>query len=181
MRLEDAAAQLCARCGACCSGALDTFVRLTSEEALGTALRTQVKTIGGRPYLPLACAFHDASGCRVYADRPATCRRFECDALAQVRAGGPLEPAFSRVDAVRQSAESLFRLLVDRGWAEPGESGPAAWERFVRRAHIESDPSFRRTFAELLLASASHIALVRRHLLRNYQPRFVQLPLIPTR
>jgi hypothetical protein len=81
---------ICRSCGLCCDGTLYPAGRLEGGE-VERALRTGLRVVydEDRSAFEQPCARFDrsAGGCTIYADRPATCRRFVCALLARARAG----------------------------------------------------------------------------------------------
>lgn len=75
------ASELCLRCGLCCDGTLFTRTPLLPDEAEALRARSAEVTPcarSGTPGLRQPCAALDGSRCTIYADRPASCRRYEC-------------------------------------------------------------------------------------------------------
>ena len=98
---------LCQRCGLCCDGTLFTRTPLEPGEAAPPPL------VAAGAHLPQPCAALSGLRCTVYADRPRSCRRYECllyGALAQGEV--TLDEALAVV------AEARARVAVDRGGAE---------------------------------------------------------------
>lgn len=97
-------AELLPICGArCCS-----FEVALSTQDLDEGLRWNYAT----PYLLARrddgmCAYHDGAGCRTYASRPATCRRYDCRGDARVWADYEARVLADR--AVVQTAHSALR------------------------------------------------------------------------
>src|SRR6185436_15176721 len=86
---DDAGGSLCLECGLCCNGAMFDDVRLDDGDrvepwrGLGVPLRA---THGGHA-CPQPCAAFDGGACRIYSDRPASCRDFECRVLRRLHEG----------------------------------------------------------------------------------------------
>jgi Fe-S-cluster containining protein len=112
----------------CCDGNLFSFVALSGEEA--QTLKTaglEVLDVGGKLRLPQRCGALDGCHCRVYAQRPFVCRRFDC-LLARSLTDKEL-PIDEALGIVAEAKEKLARLegLLPR--ARKGEPSGA-----VRRA-----------------------------------------------
>src|SRR5215470_7725839 len=111
---------LCFECGLCCNGVIFADVELQPTEA--RSLRSKVQNLkwGQKnrhlevTKLPQPCAAFDGCRCRVYADRPNYCRRFECLLLKDVHAGRlGREAALRIIRTAKQRAEKVRRLLRD--------------------------------------------------------------------
>ncbi len=110
--------QLCLACGLCCDGTLFGHVRLGGSDdakrlkALDLPLlvsRTRPPVIRFRQ--PCAALCSDLR-CRVYADRPAQCRAFECRVYQAVRDGQlDVTAARARVKRARRRADKVRLLL----------------------------------------------------------------------
>jgi hypothetical protein len=77
---------VCQACAMCCDGTLFTRVPLTAADAAPPEVHAVTTPTGAR-YLPQPCAALDGTRCRVYAQRPTVCRRFECLLLVALRDG----------------------------------------------------------------------------------------------
>jgi Fe-S-cluster containining protein len=69
---------LCQACGLCCDGTLFTRVPLAPDELVPEAALGVVRTDTGARHVPQRCAALSGTVCRVYAQRPLACRRYEC-------------------------------------------------------------------------------------------------------
>lgn len=76
---------LCLSCGLCCDGTLFSTVPLEAGEA--ARLKGRVSLVRGGGAMKQPCRALEGVSCRVYEERPATCRKFRCLALQQVEAG----------------------------------------------------------------------------------------------
>jgi hypothetical protein len=62
------------------------------------------------------CACFDGRLCRIYADRPARCRTFECGLLKRVRAGElSTAAALEKITDAQQLVQKVHELLVRLG------------------------------------------------------------------
>ncbi len=112
------AEDLCLACGLCCDGTLFGHVRLVAGDdakklkALGLPV-VAPRTGSAAKRFPQPCAALCADGtCRVYADRPAQCRSFECGVFKAARAGEiPFSNALRTVKQARRLAATVRRLL----------------------------------------------------------------------
>jgi hypothetical protein len=151
---------LCLACGLCCDGTLFHHVQLeagddaASLKALGLPVRIpRARTPVARFPQPCAALCADRT-CRLYADRPAQCRSFECGVLKDTQAGRiTFAAALRQVKQARQAADKIRGLLRQLGDVEEHRS---LNERFRRTRHrMESgfaDEATADTFAELSLA-----------------------------
>lgn len=108
-----AASELCQRCGLCCDGTLFTRTPLRSDEV--DALRALSPLPGDAaraPGLAQPCAALEGSRCTIYAERPASCRRYECllhGALVEGELG--LDEALDVVEEARARAAARDEAL----------------------------------------------------------------------
>lgn len=121
-------------CGLCCDGTLFGLVRVDASEA-AHATRHRLHVVSrddGTFRLQQPCAALDGTVCRIYDDRPATCRRYFCD-LAAALEGSELSlgEALALVRDTRAMAHSLAALLpaVDAG------AMPRRVQQRAREAH----------------------------------------------
>lgn len=130
--------QLCLHCGLCCDGTLFRDVELQPGDdveklrALGLPVtRSRRREEADHLKFPQPCAALCSDlKCRVYADRPARCRQFECALFKAVAAERVELPAALRtIRQTRQQAEKVRRLLRELG--DTGE-GVALAKRFKR-------------------------------------------------
>jgi uncharacterized protein len=77
---------LCLSCGLCCDGTLFSDVRLkpTDNIAALTAKGLQISVEAGSRALKQPCPAHKSCVCTVYADRPSTCRAYQCVLLKRI-------------------------------------------------------------------------------------------------
>jgi Fe-S-cluster containining protein len=126
------AEEICLSCGLCCNGVIFADVQLQPGDGparlkqLGLPLsvsrdngprnRTRNSQASLPRYkFPQPCAAFDGCRCRIYADRPDYCRKFECLLLKSVQAGKTertsalrlIRSTLRRVDRVRRLLEKL--------------------------------------------------------------------------
>ncbi|MBL8939154.1 MAG: YkgJ family cysteine cluster protein [Archangium sp.] len=135
---------LCLSCGLCCDGTLFSTVPLEAGEA--SRLKGKVSLKRGGASMTQPCRALEGVSCRVYEERPATCRRFRCLALQQLEAGevseGDAQAFIAEVFARRRRlAETLDlddeqkALKLARAQAKDGSISPQtlhALERLTR-------------------------------------------------
>jgi uncharacterized protein len=110
--------QLCPNCGLCCNGVLFADVELRKEDDarrlanLGLGLKKK----GRKQAFAQPCACFDGTLCRIYPERPAYCRTFECGLLKSVQAG-ELEPkkALQTIAEARRRVKQVRRMLRQLG------------------------------------------------------------------
>jgi len=119
------AEQLCLTCGLCCNGVLFKDVELQPEDdavrlkSLGLPVRIRHSSFVIRhSKFPQPCAaLCGDNRCRIYAERPARCRQFECALFKSVAVGKtPVAAALRTIRTARQRADrvrSLLRVLGD--------------------------------------------------------------------
>src|SRR2546428_11746748 len=111
---SSAVAQLCPECGLCCNGVLFGDVELQANDNATTlaarGLRIEQKGKKLRFLQPCSCL--DGTLCRIYADRPARCRTFECRLLQRVQAKAVTLPAaLKAIGEARQQGKIVRGLL----------------------------------------------------------------------
>jgi uncharacterized protein len=114
----DFVSQLCPNCGLCCNGVLFADVKLRKEDDVRrlTELGLSLKRKAGQPAFPQPCACFDGRLCRIYAERPAYCRTFECGLLKRVQAGGMnVAAALKTIAEARRGAEKVRKILHQPG------------------------------------------------------------------
>ena len=105
---------LCLACGLCCDGTLFGLVRLhASEEAHARNHQLTVVTRDdGSARLQQPCAALEGTACRIYADRPGTCRRYLCDLAAALEGDElSLDEALALVREPKRQREALAEAL----------------------------------------------------------------------
>jgi uncharacterized protein len=153
------AEQLCLACGLCCDGTLFDNVRLGADDDA-----KHLKTLGlpvsvSRAKVPIthfrqSCAALCADrSCRVYANRPAQCRTFECGVFKDTQAGR-IDFATARrwVVQARRRADKIRGLLRQLGDTAEQDSLNERFRRTKRR--LESgvaDEAAAGIFAQLSL------------------------------
>jgi Fe-S-cluster containining protein len=133
---RDLAEQLCPACGLCCNGVLFADLRLQrgDDPKRLTKLGLPLERHGSSFRLPQPCPAHDGQLCRVYADRPARCRSFECRLLQNAHAGEiRTETALRLIAAARHRADKV-RTLV-RLLGQNDETAPLSrrWQQIMSR------------------------------------------------
>lgn len=135
---------LCLSCGLCCDGTLFSNVPLEAGEA--ARLKGRVSLVRGGGTMKQPCRALEGVSCRVYEERPQTCRKFRCLALQQLEAGevseGDAQAFIAEVFARRRRvAETLDlddepqALKLARAQAKAGTISPEtlnALERLTR-------------------------------------------------
>lgn len=161
--------KLCLACGLCCDGTLFGHVRLgPGDDARKLkALDLPVKVSRGRTpltYFPQPCAALCADRtCRVYADRPAQCRTFECGVFKDAQAGRiTFAVALRRVKQARGQADHIRGLLRQLGDTEEHRTLGDRFSRTQQRLESgNTDAAAGETFAELGLAMHQFSLLTR--------------------
>ena len=103
--------QLCLTCGMCCDGVIFADVRLQADDDAGRLRELGLPLCGTRKRLESGglkfaqpCAALEGYACRIYPERPAHCRNFECLLLKAVKSG-----RFRREAAVRMIRDAQMR------------------------------------------------------------------------
>ncbi|MFO0599659.1 MAG: YkgJ family cysteine cluster protein [Myxococcaceae bacterium] len=110
---------LCLRCGLCCDGTIFREAPLTDDERSRLGDRIEPSPNGAR--LPCRALQADRC-CSIYAERPATCRRYSCSVLRAMEAGRITEQqAEEAIDEVVALRAAFLDALGDRrGTRSPG-------------------------------------------------------------
>ncbi len=152
--------KLCLACGLCCDGTLFDGVQLEAGDdakklrALGLPVaHSRAKAPAARFPQPCAALCADCS-CRIYADRPAQCRVFECGVFKEAKAGRiTLAAALRLVTQARRRADRVRRLLRKLGDTDESRSLGERFFRMQCRLEAETtDEGTRSIFADLSLA-----------------------------
>ena len=154
------AEQLCLSCGLCCDGTLFDGVKLEAGDnarklkTLGLPISiSRSQTPVARFPQPCAALCKDRT-CRLYADRPAQCRIFECGVFKDARAGRiKFAVALRLVRQARQRADKIRRLLRELGDKDECRSlGERFFRMQCRMEEQATDEAAKHTFADLSLA-----------------------------
>ena len=155
---------LCTRCGLCCDGTLLGDVELTgpAEVARLELLGLDVDTDDGdADVLPLPCAALRGTCCRIYAQRPQTCRAFECRLLQEAHRGAISVPAaLARIAATRAQVQHV-KALLSTAKARPARLPLAERVADALAASRATAPRHARTMAELDAAMAALTRTIR--------------------
>jgi Fe-S-cluster containining protein len=110
--------QLCPNCGLCCNGVLFADVKLRKGDdvqrlvELGLLLEKE----GRQRAFAQPCACFDGKLCRIYSERPAYCRAFECGLLKGVQAGElEAKTALKTIAEAKRRVEKVSCLLQRLG------------------------------------------------------------------
>jgi Fe-S-cluster containining protein len=121
---------LCLACGLCCDGTLFGLVRVDAAEAAHAA-RHRLSVItrdDGTARLVQPCSALEGTACRVYADRPRTCRHYVCD-LARA-----LEEGEVNLDEARSVVHETHLLRERLAAAVGPDDAPHLRRRLQQRA-----------------------------------------------
>ena len=134
--------ELCTICGLCCDGSLLDDVELKNEqEALGLELMGLQIDTDDVPALPLPCTALTGKRCRIYENRPNTCRRFECKLLKRTTRG---EISVAKAKAtiaktLKQSAE-VKRICTEIEGKEGDRSLREVYHETLENRDANKDP-----------------------------------------
>lgn len=110
---KSAVATLCPECGFCCNGVIfsDVSLRpcdLKAVAASGLSVR--------KNRLPQPCPAFDGKLCRIYAQRPGPCQKFNCRLVQQMEAGTLTAPeALRRIGAAKALVNAVESVLGELG------------------------------------------------------------------
>ena len=161
--------QLCPSCGLCCNGVLFGDVELQrGDDAKQLAAAGIMLVPKGRKQIfnqPCACL---AGGlCRIYAERPARCRAFDCRALQRVQRGKiTLAAARQAVAEATRCSNEVLRLV--RALGNPDESKPLSRRYATVMAQpmdLAGDEAQLELRAELMLAVGRLVEILEREFL----------------
>jgi uncharacterized protein len=114
----DFVSQLCPNCGLCCNGVLFADVELQKGDDTRrlAELGLLMKRKGRKRAFVQPCACFDGTLCRIYPERPAYCRAFECGLLKRVQAGErETKTALKTIAEARRRVEKVRHLLQQLG------------------------------------------------------------------
>lgn len=114
----DPVSQLCPNCGLCCNGVLFADVELQKgDDARRLAqLGLSLKKKGSKRAFAQPCACFDGPLCRIYPERPAYCRAFECGLLKAVQAGElETETALQIIAEAKRRVDKVRTILLQPG------------------------------------------------------------------
>ena len=128
---------ICLQCGICCDGTLFSTVVLRRGDRpaflRGHGLRIRRRATGTAPRLQQPCAALEGCRCRVYGDRPAHCREFECALLLEYRRRRlTRREVIRRIRRTRKLAARAAIILTQLG---EGEAKTSLRTRFRRLCH----------------------------------------------
>ena len=124
---------LCLACGFCCNGLLHTYTKaLASEVKLLQRLGLSLEPIPGTAVFAFdqPCPQWQENRCVIYAQRPKSCRAYEC-LLYKKLAAGLISPAESLQRL--QKAKNLLRQRDDPSQAAEYEHNAALLRSFLNR------------------------------------------------
>ncbi len=108
--------QLCVACGFCCDGTLFSVVTVSPGETAAVSALAPTPRRDGTLASPMPCAQLEAHGCRLYAERPRTCRAYECLLFRALTEGEvPLPGALATVQRARALVFEVERLAGGKG------------------------------------------------------------------
>ena len=121
--VEGLTQSLCLSCGLCCDGTLFSEVPLkpTDDIAAFAAKGLQISVGAGSRTLKQPCPAHKSCACTVYADRPSTCRAYQCVLLKRIERN-----EISR-DAALGVIRETISLINDVREQMLGASGDSEW------------------------------------------------------
>ncbi|MGA2278927.1 MAG: YkgJ family cysteine cluster protein [Verrucomicrobiota bacterium] len=110
--------QLCPKCGLCCNGVLFADVELRKGDDVQrlAELGLSLEGKGRQRAFAQPCACFNGMLCRIYAERPAYCRAFECGLLKRVQAGElGAGAALETIAQAKRQVEKVCELLRGTG------------------------------------------------------------------
>jgi hypothetical protein len=154
MSVKEAIAQLCPKCGMCCNGVLFKDVELQSADDAQEVRNLGIPVSQTRvAKFPQPCAALEGCRCRIYGDRPARCRQFECALLKAVVVGETdVLSALRTIRETQRRAEKAMKLLREVGDTDESVALSLRFKRTKRRLESsEIDEATAHRFGELTL------------------------------
>jgi len=162
--------QLCPNCGLCCDSTLFADVELQKGDdaarlkKLGLTLhqKTKTKTAFAQP-----CACFDGKLCRIYADRPSRCRKFDCGLLKRVDAGEMTAgAALKKISEAKRQTEQVRELLRSLGQCDERMALTHRYSEAMSQPIDLSDETGAERHGELMLAVNDLMTRLQRNFLR---------------
>lgn len=161
---------LCSNCGLCCDSTLFVDVKLRpNDDAKRLAqLGLSLKKVGrGKSAFAQPCNCFDGIYCKIYGDRPAQCRAFECGLLKKVARGEMnADKALKSIYKAKRVADRVRRLL--RAFGQRPEENPMAhcYSEAMTSPIDLSDPDNAKRHATLMHAYGDLTSLLVRDFLK---------------
>ena len=117
--------QLCPSCGLCCNGVLfgDVELQRGDDAKKLAALGVELFAKGRKKVFNQPCACLVGGLCKIYQDRPARCRSFDCRALQRVQEGKmTVGAAHKAIAEAKRRSEEVLRLV--RALGDANETQP---------------------------------------------------------
>ena len=162
---------LCQACGLCCDGSLFNQVSLKASDAVeplaAAGIRVGLPPEAQRFAQP--CAAHRGGLCRVYENRPQSCRSYQCKLLkrllrAEVGEAEAREIVRHTVQQRDELRRQLQAALFELAPTIPPPAGVRAlFRRFREAAHATDAAAFRQQHQRLFLAYAILQTQLRRY------------------
>jgi Fe-S-cluster containining protein len=165
----DLVSTLCPACALCCNGVLFADVRLQAgdDAAQLAELGVPLKRRGAITRFSQPCSCLEGKLCRIYADRPARCRTFECRLLKRAVAGEVTErAALKSIQEARTCADKVRRILRELG--DTVETIPLSrrYQRMMRQPiDLSADEWLINLRGELMLAVSDLAGVLEREFL----------------
>ena len=153
--MREAVDQLCPQCAMCCNGVLFKDVELQAGDDAAKLKELGIPVARKRvEKFPQPCVALEGCRCRIYCDRPARCREFECALLKAVAAGETeVSAALRTIRETQKRANAVKRLLREVGDTDEGLALSLRFKRTRRRLESSSfDEATGDRFGELTLA-----------------------------
>ena len=162
--------QLCPNCGLCCNGVLFADVELQKGDDARrlVELGLSLKRKGRKRAFVQPCACFDGTVCRIYPERPAYCRAFECGLLKSVQTGErEAKAALKTISETRRRVEKVRRLLQQLGQKDEAMALIGRYAQIMREPVDLSGPEDAVELrGELLLAVEALMQMLQREFLK---------------
>jgi uncharacterized protein len=126
---------ICLQCGFCCNGVIFADLQLNEQEDTAHLLALGLRLASGRgKKLRQPCGAFCEGRCRIYDERPDSCRRFDCALLRRLKEGEVgAEKALRTIRQGRQLVDEVFKLLCALGDAHESKPLAARLRQTTRR------------------------------------------------
>jgi len=161
--------QLCPSCGLCCNGVLfgDVELQRGDDAKKLAALGVELFAKGRKKIFNQPCACLADGLCKIYENRPARCRSFDCRALQRVQEGKlTVGAARKSIAEAKRLAEEVLRLVRELG--DTNESQPLSRRYAAIMAqpmNLADDESQFELRGELMLTVGRLVAVLERDFL----------------
>lgn len=165
---------ICLKCGLCCNGVIFADIKLQAKDgierllSLGLHIKSSpakssknglkclpsLHASAPRPKLLQPCTAFDGCRCRIYAERPLSCRQFECRLLQHLKSRDITRAqALGTIRLARRKVEKVLGLLRRLGDTDEQLALKTRFQRTTRRMEQAApDKDTGRVYGQLTLS-----------------------------